>query len=123
MCSRSLCAFEALLLTERLHSPMGKLLAAKAKAQQKTDKAAGQAADKLGVDQGQLVAGAKAAGGVAAGAASSKLGKVGRLGKASALAGKAKTAKAKAEKVKGLSDAVGGPGNALKVGKLAKKKK
>ena len=102
---------------------MGKLLAAKAKAQQKTDKAAGQAADRMGVDQGQLVAGAKAAGGVAAGAASSKLGKVGRLGKASALAGKAKTAKAKAEKVKGLSDAVGGPGNALKVGKLAKKKK
>ncbi len=41
MCSRSLAS--SLLLNERLHSPMGKLLAAKAKAQQKTDKAAGQA--------------------------------------------------------------------------------
>jgi len=104
-------------------SPMGKLLAAKAEAQKKADEAAGQAADKLGVDQDQLVAGAMAAGGVAAGAAGGKLGKVGKLSKASGLADKAKDAKAKAEKMKGMSDSVGGPGNAMKLGKLAKKKK
>ena len=39
------------------------------------------------------------------------------------MADKAKDAKAKAEKMKGMSDSVGGPGNAMKLGKLAKKKK